>query len=198
MQKSVIKVGPTDHGRRMSLADFEHAEVVEEHLYELNRGVIEASDVPHRRHAAQIQAIRIEVIPFMIVNPTTINLFAAGNECQLLIESVESERHPDLTMYLKAAPNVSNYWRVWIPEIVIEVVSKSSEHRDYVEKREEYKKLGVTEYWIVDSFKRQMLALTRSTGDWSEQIVRPPALYSTPLLPGFEFSVEKVFAAADA
>ena len=45
MLKTRIKVGPKDHGRRMSLADFDHAEVQEGHLYELGRGVIIVSDV---------------------------------------------------------------------------------------------------------------------------------------------------------
>ena len=38
MLKAAIKVGPADHGRRMSLADFDHAEVQEGYLYELGRG----------------------------------------------------------------------------------------------------------------------------------------------------------------
>ena len=46
MSTQTIKIGPADHGRRMSLADFEHAEVQEGLLYELGRGVIIVSDVP--------------------------------------------------------------------------------------------------------------------------------------------------------
>ena len=86
-------------------------------------------------------------------------------------------------------------WAVWIPEIVIEVVSPSSVHRDYEEKPEEYLQFGVREYWIVDGEKRQMLVLRRSGGKWAERTVRPPALYKTHLLPDFEFECEQVFAA---
>lgn len=38
MLKAAIKVGPADHGRQMSLADFDHAEVQEGYFYELGRG----------------------------------------------------------------------------------------------------------------------------------------------------------------
>jgi Uma2 family endonuclease len=38
-----------------------------------------------------------------------------------------------------------------VPELLIEVVSKGSVARDYVEKKNDYEKFGVKEYWIVDS-----------------------------------------------
>ena len=40
MGKTLIKIGPSDHGRRMSLEEFEHAKVQEGYLYELSRGII--------------------------------------------------------------------------------------------------------------------------------------------------------------
>src|SRR5207253_1234990 len=37
-----------------------------------------------------------------------------------------------------------------IPRLVVEIISPNSESRDRVEKYEEYAKLGIPEYWIVD------------------------------------------------
>ena len=78
---------------------------------------------------------------------------------------------------------------IWpeLAEIVIEVVSPSSVHRDYDEKPDEYLQFGILEYWIVDAEKQQVLILRRSRGKWAERIVRPGELYQTRLLPGFEF-----------
>ena len=56
MGKTLIKIGPADHGRPMSLAEFEHAKVQEGYLYELSRGIITVSDVPNRRHMLQLNA----------------------------------------------------------------------------------------------------------------------------------------------
>ena len=50
MGKTIVKIGPADHGRRMSLKEFEHAKVQEGYLYELSRGIITLSDVPNRLH----------------------------------------------------------------------------------------------------------------------------------------------------
>jgi Uma2 family endonuclease len=36
------------------------------------------------------------------------------------------------------------------PDLIIEIVSKGSIIRDYVEKKEDYEKFGVIEYWIID------------------------------------------------
>ncbi|RYU96279.1 Uma2 family endonuclease [Emticicia agri] len=36
------------------------------------------------------------------------------------------------------------------PDLMIEIVSKGSIIRDYVEKKEDYEKFGIKEYWIID------------------------------------------------
>jgi Uma2 family endonuclease len=49
-----------------------------------------------------------------------------------------------------------------VPAIVIEFVSPSKRDwlRDYVEKRDEYREVGVREYWVIDRFRRQMTVFT--------------------------------------
>jgi hypothetical protein len=74
IRRSPVVVGPEDHGRRMTLEDFEFAEVKEGHLYELSRGVIEVSDVPERRHAAVINALRIQLVLFQAANPQQLRI----------------------------------------------------------------------------------------------------------------------------
>jgi len=43
-----------------------------------------------------------------------------------------------------------------VPRFVMEVLSKSSEHADRTEKMEIYRKVGVSEYWIVDWIRREV------------------------------------------
>ncbi|MGZ3336360.1 MAG: Uma2 family endonuclease, partial [Isosphaeraceae bacterium] len=105
----------------------------------------------------------------------------------------------DVAVYKTPPPageNNDEIWSQWVPEIVVEVVSPSSRHRDYQEKPEEYLRLGVSEYWIVDADEGLMKVLRRSRGHWVKYPVRPPAGYRTRLLPGFELSIEAVFQAA--
>ena len=48
------------------------------------------------------------------------------------------------------------------------------------------------EYWIVDPKKHVMVVMRRVRNRWVENVVEPPALYRTRLLPGLEFSCEAV------
>jgi Uma2 family endonuclease len=197
MTTQTIKIGPADHGRRMSLADFEHAEVQEGHLYELGRGVIIVSDVPNPTHLAQFLAIRRQFSVYETAQPGRLYGVMGGAECKIVLTALESERHPDLAIYKTPLPSgEEDVWAVWIPEIVIEIVSPGSEQRDYEEKREEYFQFGIQEYWIVDAERQEVLILRRAGGRWREKIVRPPETYRTRLLPGFEFAFESVFEAA--
>ncbi len=197
--KTITRIGFADQGRRMSLEEFEHAEAEEGQLFELSRGVVTVVDVPNQGHLAQVLAIRRQVHVYDAAKPGRIHTIGSGSECKLLISGLDSERHPDLAIYKTPPPEGENddeIWSQWVPEIVVEVVSSSSRHRDYQEKPEEYLRLGVSEYWIVDADEGLMKVLRRSRGQWLEYPVRPPAGYRTRLLPGFEFSIEAVLQAA--
>jgi hypothetical protein len=197
--KAPIIIGPADHGRQMSLNDFDFAEVQDGHLYELGRGVIVVSDVPGRKHFAQFGPTRDQFVGHKLSHPGEIHAILGGGECKILVAGFESERHPDLSVYLSAPPaDDEDLWSRWIPAIVVEIVSLGSELRDYVEKRDEYLAFGVQEYWIIDAAKQEMLVLQRFKGQWREVPVKRPATYESKLLPGFVFATETIFQAADA
>jgi Uma2 family endonuclease len=191
-----ITIGPEDNGRRMSLDRFDRAKGREGYLYELNKGVIEVTDVPHPRHFAQVQGIRNQLVVYQENHLDILHSVTSSNDSKILLADDQSERHPDLSVYLSPPPDVSDVWSLWIPEIVIEVVSKSSAKRDYDDKPSEYLSFGVDEYWIIDSTKQQMTALIRWRGQWKEKIVKPSQKYTTRHLPGFSLDLKRVLAAA--
>jgi Uma2 family endonuclease len=197
MPQTVTKVGPQDHGRPMSLAEFDRAEGQEGFLYELYRGIVVVSDIPDFAHFSQFEEIRDQLVAFKLSNPGQIYRIGGGSECKILLPKRESERHPDIAVYTTRPSESEHLWKTWIPDLVIEIVSAASEERDYVEKRADYWEAGVKEYWIVDAAKQEMLVLTRSRGKWKERIIRPAEIYSTKLLPGFAFDLAKVFSAAE-
>lgn len=159
--------------------------------------MIVVSDVPKPRHLRQVNATRRQFSAYDLAHPGRIYAIASGGECKLLIEDVQSERHPDLAIYKTPPPEEGDEaWSIWIPEIVIEVVSPGSEGRDYGEKPEEYLRFGVGEYWVVNAKLRELLVYRRSRGRWAERVIRPPDLYRTQLLPGFAFDLAPVLEAA--
>ncbi len=192
---TAIRIGPHDHGRRMTLDDFDEAEVVAGIQVELGRGVIIVSEIPLPWHLILIDRLRCLITSYRAAHPGKVFCLAGGGECKLPVAEYNSERHPDLAVYLTEPPyqDSNAAWSEWIPELVIEVVSPGSEVRDYSEKRDEYLAFGVREYWIVHPDRKEIMVLRRMKGQWSEQTLTAINDYSPHLLPGFSLNVARVF-----
>jgi Uma2 family endonuclease len=184
----------------MSLAEFRTAEAEPGHRYELSRGVINVTNVPNRRHFAMVNAARQQFSAFEAANPGVIHAIAAGSDCKVILLDLESERHPDWAIYKTPMPSDiaedENLWEIWIPDLVVEVVSPGSGQRDYVEKPEEYLRFGIPEYWVIDEERQSMLVHRRSGGRYVPRVVPAGEVYRPLLLKGMEFDVAKVFEAA--
>src|SRR5262245_3017460 len=197
LTKTKTKIGPRDHGRKMSLRAFEFAPVEEGYLYELARGYVVVSEVANFPHARRVEYIRTCLGHFHFENRDSLSDILEGGSCKLVIPDWESERHPDISVYLTAPKGRRDRttWRSWIPDWVIEVVSERSRDRDYTEKRDEYWTPGVKEYWIVDAKLQQVLVLRRGKSQWIEKTLSPEDVAETKLLPGFKLSCRAVFEA---
>jgi Uma2 family endonuclease len=193
-RRKKIHIGPEDNGRRMSLDDFDRTEVKEGYLYELGKGLVEVSNITALSHGQQVQELRQQIAMYRAANPDVIFYASEGSDAKLLIAPSQSERHPDMLLYLTHAPDVKDIWSIWVPEVVIEIVSPSSLKRDYQDKPDEYLEFGVDEYWIIDAPKCHLTALTRWRGQWKKQIAAQQ--YSTRLLPGLILDIKRIIAAA--
>jgi Uma2 family endonuclease len=195
MSHTAFRIGPDDNGRRMTLDDFDEAEVMGGYHVELGRGEVVVTEVPLPGHIAVVDRLRRQLILFDARTPGRIVCIASGGECKLSVAQFDSERHPDLAVYLTQPPNQDSnkVWSEWIPELVVEVVSPASEIRDYNEKRDEYLAFGVKEYWIVNPDRADILVLRRSRGEWIERIVTSTEKYQSRLFPDFELDVAAVF-----
>jgi Uma2 family endonuclease len=182
----------------MSLRAFESAKVVDGYIYELARGYIVVSNVAHFPHMRRVSVIRRHLDHFHVENPALLYEICGTMECKLLIPELESERHPDIAVYLQPPRNRkgSAMWRSWFPDLVVEVVSAGSRDRDYTEKRDEYWTLGVKEYWIVDAELERVMILRRGRSQWTEKTLGPSDICETKLLPGFKLPCQVIFDAA--
>ncbi len=180
------RIGPADHGQALPFDDFIQADFEDGWLYELARGVVVVTEVPGVPHGLTVQRVSDLFAFHDREHPGTIQYRAGGASCRLRLPGMESDRHPDFAVYLTPPPSGEKPWTRWIPEIVIEVVSRGGEDRDYVEKREEYLRAGVKEYWILDPKRKRLLVLRRAGDVWEEVVVKTSETYRTHLLPGLE------------
>lgn len=192
---SILQIGPEHHGTRMSLDEFAQAQGLAGFNYELNRGVIEVVDVPGLPHSRIVKFIRDALTHYEAANPGVVDHDATGSEAVIRMPVTQSERHPDIFVYLSPPPvSGPQPWEYWIPEIVVEVVSPGSEDRDYVVKRDDYLLVGVRLYWIVDPQTQTATVLTRRGDTWSEERLAESGSLSTPLLPGFSIQLTDMWA----
>jgi Uma2 family endonuclease len=81
------------------------------------------------------------------------------------------------------------------PDLAIEILSKRTRHLDEVVKLDLYGRFGVREYWIFDP-SRERLRVFRRTGDGLHLVAELSAgdVLTTPLLPGFELPLSRIFS----
>lgn len=200
MTRAATHIRPSDHGRRMTLDEFRTADAPDGVRCELSRGIITVSNVANRRHYAMVNAVRQQLSRFEAAQPGIIQSMAGGGDCKIVIDGLESERHPDWAVYKSPMPqgvaDDEELWATWVPDLVIEVVSPDSAARDYEEKPEEYLRFGIPLYWIIDEERQEMLVLRRVAARYVRRIIRPGQVYAPVLLKGLEFDVAAVFEAA--
>lgn len=195
--RAALQIGPEHHGRRMSLARFAHADIVWGYRYELEHGVVVVVDVPGIPHERVIRELGYLLESYARTNPDRINLVAEAGGCVLRLEALQSERHPDIAVYLSPPPSDDpQAWDIWTPDIVVEVVSRSSRRREYQTKRKDYLAAGVRQYWIIDPERRSAMILSRKGDVWAESKLGPDGVLQSGLLPGFTVKLSRVFSAA--
>ncbi|MHB1559688.1 MAG: Uma2 family endonuclease [Isosphaeraceae bacterium] len=180
----------------MTLEAFGHAEFQEGWRYELARGVVEVTEIPGLWHGQIVMRIARLFFVYAERHPGIIAYQAGAGECRLRLPGMVCDRHPDQAIYLDPPPPGPNVWARWIPHIVVEVVSTRGRKRDFVTKREEYLRMGIHEYWILDPRKRQMHALVRHGDTWVEAIVPAAGTYRTIFLPGLRVRPVELFGPA--
>ena len=199
MSTATITIGPEHDGLTMSFEDYLDAEFRDDFSCELSRGVITVIDIPNRPHQRYLNAAKDQFYEYKVANPGVIDSISTGAESRILVAGTESDRHPDLAIYKTAPPEIDTreLWSVWIPELVIEVVSPESADRDYKQKPEDYLQFGVKEYWIIDGEKQRLTVHQRVSGKWATRVVAPDdEKQTTHQLPGFEFDLKRVLDAA--
>ncbi len=83
-----------------------------------------------------------------------------------------------------------------LPVIVVEVLSPSTRRFDLVRKANDYRTLGIPEYWLIDPDAKSVLVLR--AGSDSSVVYGPEAdhdgkLLVSPILPGFSANVPDLF-----
>jgi Uma2 family endonuclease len=102
---------------------------------------------------------------------------------------------PDLLFVLNEHRHIIQDWVRGAPDLVIEIVSPTTEAIDRGPKLKAYARFGVPEYWIVDPEQRAIeVYRATSEGYQPAQVFQGPDALTSLLLPGFSLSLREVFS----
>ena len=186
-------LGPELAGTLMGPEEFDAVtESTEGFIYELIHGVLVVTPPPLEGEGGPNDELGFLLRFYQFQNPDSANLDDTLPE--QLVRTQINRRRADRVIWagLKRQPDP----RVDVPTIVVEFVSagKRNRRRDFLEKRDEYLAIGVTEYWVIDRFRRQM---TVYRSGQPEILIAEKEVYRAPLLPGFELSLAHILVVAD-
>ncbi len=122
-------------------------------------------------------------------------VFAAPFDVELTTHDVVE---PDL-LYVSHERGAGTLLRTHLkgaPELVIEIESPSTKRRDRTLKRALYERMGVTEYWRIIPEARTIEVHARQQPNApfdAPRALPPPDALTTPLLPGLELPLARIF-----
>ncbi|MEM9138032.1 MAG: Uma2 family endonuclease [Cyanobacteria bacterium P01_F01_bin.42] len=183
--------------QKMSLEDFLVYDDGTDYLYELENGELvrmpSESEI-NRRIAMFLVSFFLGIsIPTQRLSMKT-ELEVSGQRATVRIPDLVLFSE-DLAIALQGASRSIVRMDMPPPELIVEIVSPKQENRDYRYKRSEYAARGITEYWIIDPNKSQLLLL-----EWVEGLDEEP-MYSgdkkigSPLFGELDLDVARIMSA---
>jgi Uma2 family endonuclease len=167
----------------------DYAAIPEDGLrHEIIDGEHYVNPAPNIRH--QIISMRLSMaIGNVVYGDGLGHLFAAPTDVALTKHDIAQ---PDLFFIRNTNAHILAEKKiVGVPDLVIEILSSNRDFDERVKYRS-YERAGVPEYWIVDPFD-DAVNVFRRAGDRFQRVDLGDTL-TTPLLPGFALSLQKLFA----
>jgi Uma2 family endonuclease len=178
----VLQLGPHDHGRSLSAAEFAEAAYAEPWKYEREQGRLIVMPPDGPGHDRGSEPVRDYLGAYRLAHLDLVD--EVISEAWVRVDG-GTDRIGDIGVFL-VGPRSSVSRPERVPELMFEIVSpdRESRQRDYVTKRKEYHRLGVLEYVLIDRMRHRATVYTAGPHRYSKRVSRPGDIYVSPLLPG--------------
>jgi Uma2 family endonuclease len=190
-----LTIGPGMAGTLMTPEEFDAAQDWEEgYVYELINEVLVVSPPAGIEERGPNDLLAFLLRDYQLRHPKGKSLDYTAPEHT--IRTGRNRRRADRVIWagLGRLPDVNRE----TPTIAIEFLSpgRRSRKRDYEVKRKEYEKAGISEYWLIDRFRKVMTVFRRKGRRTTELVLGADNTYATPLLPGFKLPLARIFEEA--
>ena len=192
--KTRMTLGPNSAGVLLTPEEFDSARFRGTWRYELIHGVLIVSPSPKKQERDPNEELGYLLRKYR-------DEHRQGDSLDLTlpeepIHSTPNRRRADRVIWagLGRDPNDDDP-----PTIIVEFVSRgrAAHTRDHIVNRAEFATIGIREYVIFDRFQKTVTVVDYATPDAAPRILGEKDAYRTPILPGFEVSIARLFALAD-
>ena len=112
----------------------------------------------------------------------------------VIFEENYNRLQPDLIYISKKNEDIVQDWIRGVPDMVVEIVSKSTVKMDTVIKKEIYERYGVPEYWLLKPEKRNLEIFTLANGRYElHALLGENDVVSSPVFPDLAFKLNVIF-----
>jgi Uma2 family endonuclease len=191
-----VVLGPESAGVLMTPEEFDAIDEYDENYrYDLVQGVLVVTPVPLAEETGPNELLGRLLLNYQEDHPQGSALDYTLP--QQYVRTSRSRRLADRLIWtgLGRLPNRQRD----LPSIAVEFVSagRRNRQRDYVDKRQEYMEVGISEYWIIDRFRRTLTVIQNKPTGPEERVIAENETYQSALLPGFEVPLARLLEAAD-
>jgi Uma2 family endonuclease len=176
--------------RERRLREKFYKDITPEHKWEFILGEVIMHSPALNRHLLATQRL------FQLMNIFTV----AGKLGQVRTEKAmtvfpRNDFEPDIVFFgpVKSTLIDADTLRFPIPDLIVEVLSPSTEARDRGVKFQDYEFHGVREYWIVDAVEETVELYRLSDGAYLPAERQKEGTLASDVLPGFQIPVRAIF-----
>ena len=198
MSSVQLKLGPADHGRPLTLDDFDEAEFETGFRYEIIDGRLYVSNEPNPAENFLENWLFIKLIIYSGKRQEIINYVSVKSRLFLHSRSKPTVPEPDIAAYCdypRHAPLEDLHWRDLNPIVVAEILVEGDLHKDLERNRQLYLEApSIREYWILDGRENpnepSLIQLRRYGKRWIEKKFPFGSTFTSRVLPDFSIVVD--------
>ncbi|HXC49681.1 MAG TPA: Uma2 family endonuclease [Candidatus Limnocylindrales bacterium] len=168
-------------------SDIHHYELLDRHIVMTPPAGYPHSMIGVRISAALLQHVR--TLRLGLVSDATAGYeLPSGDTVEPDVSFVTAD-----TLKAGRKPEPGSFFRI-VPDLVVEIVSKTGARRDTVEKRRIYEKNGVAEYWLIYPKTRHVSVLRLVDGRFTSPLDIVSGSVRSSVLSDFEIPLAEIFA----
>jgi Uma2 family endonuclease len=198
MSSVQLKLGPADHGKRLSLDEFEEADFEQGSKYEIIDGRLYVSSEANFAENFLETRLFYHLITYSRNRQDVINYVSVKSRLFIHSRQKPTVPEPDFAAYHdlpRDHPLKTVHWRDLGPVLVAEILVEGDPYKDLERNRELYLEVpSVREYWILDGRenpdKPTLIQNRRHGKRWVERSFPYGSTFTTKLLPGFSLVID--------